>query len=365
MKKAIILSPSIFPNLCGMSVAANYHAYSLSDLGYKVEIIGPIPNENENNKDYLFKNLGFNVSGGTHFYNKLKGDVKSVIRYIEKKEPELLLIEGWFSWGNSLILQHDFKCKIILFSHGTSQNYYNLFSPTLLIKSIFQRLTEKNIILKTIKVVDGFFVLWNNANNRRFNDLKLIRSNKKEIFCWPNQSKFSKKVEKSETKYLINVGKMDVNKNQRELIHLLSKLPTKYKLRLCYPSENKYSRDLKNLVEKKSLRHRVEFVVGKKPTDLEKYYLTSYCYTCVSRFEVQPITIVDSLKCGLPVISYDVGCVKNFTSVIISTKKEFVKNIISLNNKNKWEEVSRQNILFYKEHITLKRNDLRSFMTQL
>lgn len=85
--------------------------------------------------------------------------------------------------------------------------------------------------------------------------------------------------------------------------------------------------------------------------EMPKFYNTLNIYVCVSKNEGTPLPVLEAMAIGIPVISTDVGIVKEAfgekqQNYIIPREKEALKDKIKelLNNKGKFKELSQENL---------------------
>lgn len=111
--------------------------------------------------------------------------------------------------------------------------------------------------------------------------------------------------EKHKIYTFINVARQDKNKNQEAIIKCFDRLQKEVDCRLILVGEGPCTQILKNLVRKLQLEEKIEFtgIVGNP----NKYYAISDCYVQASHREALPMSILEAIATGLPIVSSDVG----------------------------------------------------------
>lgn len=89
-----------------------------------------------------------------------------------------------------------------------------------------------------------------------------------------------------------------------------------------------------------------------KQQDMPEYYSSIDVYVCASKTEGTPLPVLESMACGVPVISTDVGIVrecfgeKQFNYILSERSKDSLKEKIKelYNDKSKLMELSKENL---------------------
>jgi len=108
---------------------------------------------------------------------------------------------------------------------------------------------------------------------------------------------------------LVTVSRLSKEKNIQELISylpgLLRKAPN---TRLLIVGDGPYRQKLVKLAEKLSLSDRVIFAGRVPAEDVWQYYDAGDLFVSASTFEVQGMTYVEAMACGLPLVCRDDAC---------------------------------------------------------
>lgn len=114
------------------------------------------------------------------------------------------------------------------------------------------------------------------------------------------------KLEHSERFVFLNIGRFVYAKNHETLIHAFAIFHKKYSNSYLYligqgSEENK----IKHLVKSLSLTDCVEFLGTK--AEVSYYLSTTDCFILPSRYEGMPMTLIEAMASGMPIIASNVG----------------------------------------------------------
>lgn len=108
----------------------------------------------------------------------------------------------------------------------------------------------------------------------------------------------------------INVARQDDNKNQAVLIDLFARLHKNYpRTNLLLIGDGPNHEKLKNQCKECGIAESVE--MPGNVADAEKYYARADVYVQTSHREAMPLSILEAMAAGLPIISTDVGGIKD------------------------------------------------------
>jgi glycosyltransferase involved in cell wall biosynthesis len=113
-------------------------------------------------------------------------------------------------------------------------------------------------------------------------------------------------LEKSGEIRLLNIGRMARAKNQKLLLEAVAKVERNFKLTIV--GVGHFKTDLENMVRDLDLGDKVEFV-GNAP-DIGTLFQACHIFVLSSDYEGLPLSILEAMSAGLPVVATDVGGVK-------------------------------------------------------
>lgn len=171
--------------------------------------------------------------------------------------------------------------------------------------------------------------------------LPLIAQNKSLIV--PNVSSEPEQLKKSyKEKNIIMVGSLISVKNHEFVINNFSQIIKKFpKWKLTIIGDGPLRNDLMNLIKKKNLYKNI-FLVGNKK-NVFKYYYKSSIFLLSSISEGMNLSLIEAIKCGLPVISSNCSSSHrdlishNYNGYLFNqySNKEFLKYLTILINSEK------------------------------
>lgn len=153
----------------------------------------------------------------------------------------------------------------------------------------------------------------------------------------------------SEVKNILTITRFDFAKNSELLIPILERLIELKEIitfRFVLVGTGENLEDFKNKVGLKGLSNY--FVFAGTTEDISKYYLTSFCYISTSRWEGLPLSVMEAMAAGLPVIATNVtgnnDLIENESTGFLYNLDEPEKAaelIVNLcKNKTKWSKIS-------------------------
>lgn len=240
-------------------------------------------------------------------------------------------------------LLHNLKTPLVSAEHTINKGFFihNPHSKKLawlfkyLLKITYNGVDEVIVISESMKKYlkeeinvtnNNITTIYNGIDTHKFN----LEKNK--------NIEFEKEFKNAKIK-LLNVARLDDNKNQQYLINLMPDiLKEKPESRLFIIGKGEKELELKSLIKKLNLENYV-FLLGWK-TNVSDYMKESDLFLMASKYEGFPMTIIESISVGLPVISslsndsiYEI--LKNDIGKVIKLDDEvsFTGTIISYINK--------------------------------
>jgi glycosyltransferase involved in cell wall biosynthesis len=102
---------------------------------------------------------------------------------------------------------------------------------------------------------------------------------------------------------ILSIGRMTKQKNQKMIIQALSRTDRRFKLTLV--GSGALRSDLQSLVTEYGIDDQVEFVESQE--DITRWFLEADIFLLSSIYEGLPLSILEAMRAGLPVISTNVG----------------------------------------------------------
>ena len=331
MKKILIVVPSLGPGgaelmalnicrfldknkYCCLFVSLNARENSINDIkasNWGIEVV------------YLNKNKGFDFA----IISKLRKIIKDF-------GPDVI-----HSHMNALLYAYLAKRKKVKHIHTVhcipyGKKYYGY--PVSLIKYIF---SKKNVLPVSISNIQKQEII------RVF---KLKNKSIPLIYNGIDISLFDKPIEK-DAKYIIDVGSFREIKNQIALIkgfYEISKINDSICLLLI--GDGPMKKKCEELVDNLNIKDKVTFtgIVD----DVQNYLCKSLIYVSTSKTEANPVTFLEAMAAGLPIISTNVGGVSDILGdgngiLLDDDSPECIKvNVLFLlNNRELYDKISLNN----------------------
>jgi len=113
---------------------------------------------------------------------------------------------------------------------------------------------------------------------------------------------------------LLFVGRIAPEKGIKYLIEAMPKIIEQYReIKLLIIGDGNQKKELKDLVKKKELKEHIIFIDSLSNKELPKYYATADIFVCPSLREGSPISYVESLACGTPIVVGDLPIGREMT----------------------------------------------------
>ena len=172
----------------------------------------------------------------------------------------------------------------------------------------------------------------------------------KKFFPWVSKKKKMDRLSELKTRYgflkndkiILSVGRLEGAKNPLLLIdsfHALAKYNPNVKLLVV--GTGSLEKDVIKRVKKYNLQGNVKFLGVVSSDNVIELMKTSDVFLLTSAFEGMPISVLEALACGLPIVSTDVGEVKKvvkngFSGKIVSShsKDDIAKAVFEVLNDN-------------------------------
>ncbi len=236
---------------------------------------------------------------------------------------------------NVLFAKKIFKIKtpLIAAEHTINENFFNNNPFSKRFKIFFKYLSKI-----TYNRVDEVIVISNSMKKYLQEVIKVTNQNITVIYNGIDTNKFSPtknqniefEKEFKEVKIrLLNVARLDDNKNQQYLVNLMPEiLKHKPEARLFIIGKGEKEEELKELIKNLDLEDKV-FLLGWK-TNVADYMRESNLFLMSSKYESFGNVVIESLSCGVPVI------ISEYDEVVFEILDDSMGEIVKLENKKEY-----------------------------
>lgn len=261
------------------------------DPKVKVESLSVNYDEVNNEKNFVLKKFKFHL--------KLNRHKKKFQKFLQKEKPDI--ITAWDNLSSYICLSSKTKCKKILECHVDKSNFLGKEREKFLFRILdkYRKRKRKLNILKW----DKFIVLTEEGKEewlreRNINNLKII----------PNSLPFyPDEISSCKNKTIISVGRLVEQKGYNDLIEVWSKLFKKYPdWKLEIYGEGPLKKELQEKIDTLGMTNSL-LLKGSNKRIMERY-LESSIYVMTSKYEGMPMVLLETMACGLPVVSFDCPC---------------------------------------------------------
>lgn len=153
------------------------------------------------------------------------------------------------------------------------------------------------------------------GNRKRIAAFYNIGADRVPMVCNPvDLDRFAKPERRSHERFrFITAGRLSAVKNQQMMLRAFGAFLSKcHEAKLLILGRGEEEENLKALSEKLGIRERVEFVGY--VANVEEHLVNADVFLLSSHYEAQPLSILEAMAAGLPVISTDVGGVSDIVT---------------------------------------------------
>lgn len=219
--------------------------------------------------------------------------IYDIYKHISAFKPDIIHAHmGGVFYSLPYILTH--QTKLIVTAHSTPKEAFNARTTKVLVY-----LAKRNKVILTAVSEENKNLMAN-----------YYSIDKDKIECVNNGVDLTRYYQKEHSQLtFINVGRMDVNKNQQLIIKLFHKLDIEAKMRLVLCGDGPERIKLEKMADDLGIRQRVLFTgnVG----NVQDYLAEGDIYIQTSHREGLPLSTIEAAATKLPIISTDVGGMKN------------------------------------------------------
>ena len=305
---------TFLPRIDGITYTVSEHSKLLSARGNKIRIYAPsYPERNKNEKlngvmIERYPSIPLPTYKGTRISFP---NIYTIYKSIKKFNPDIIHFHTPGPIGISAILLARFLKKPLV------TTYHTLWSEVL------PPLPPFNIIYKFFKTDETEKDLFKNAiwkiSGEFFDDCDviispaktimrqlLIHNHKGKIVVVSNgidTNKFKAKVRAKTNLKILYVGRLSHEKNVDMVIKAFAKVVrTIPNAKMEIVGDGPVLKSLKNLVDKLKLSNQIVFHGSIDREKLVNYYKRCDVFATGSAMEVQPLTLLEAMSCGLPVV---------------------------------------------------------------
>ena len=173
------------------------------------------------------------------------------------------------------------------------------------------------------------------------------------------------KPQNSDTSEVFNlccIGNIVANKNQSQIIEALSDLPSEIQLHLYGREDSGYRKVLNEVIIKRKLEDRVHFYGFVKNTKIPEILSSQNLFILASQQEGLPVSILEAMACGVPVLSSDSGGGARYIlendngGYIFNSTEDLTQKIKTLySDANKYNELKKKAVENVSKRLSLER----------
>jgi len=269
----------------------------------------------------------------------------ALLKYVVRNEPDLIhahwiIPQGFIAYLNHKIL----KTPYVITSHGSDVMGLKGFN-------FVKRLTLKSA--KKITVVSNEIkrkILHEIDSGLRIETIPMgVDTN---IFSPQMKDESLLREHNIKGPFLLFVGRISAEKGIKYLIHAMPAVIAEYpNVKLLIIGDSDQKNELMELVKHQNLQQHVVFIGKLLNEKLPRYYATADAFICPSFREGSPVTYIESLACGTPIV---VGDLPMSREIVLENRGLLVK-------QNDSRDISRKIIGLLKTKKCLEK-DLHNFV---
>ncbi len=357
--KILFTVSTYYPKNDGVANVTKYLAEGLVKLGHQVTVITSNKNELTSNEKYNGVDIirvNLKTKAGLYFGDK--NEYRKMILYYSKMVDIIINVSTQQAFTDIILRDiPKYECKTMLYKHDMfdfrfKKNDFISFKTTInkLWKEIrwFIYYNKNGKYFKKYDCVTELHKKCYGYNffKRKYNIEQFIIENAADDEFF-NKS-FDKDFKKPFSKYILYVANYLDMKNQKLAIDefLRSDIDKTIGLVLIGSSKNNYYNFLKryitNVKEKLYLKENEKPILmlhNIKRELIPAYVSNSYLYLMTSKVERFPISLIESMACGVPFISTNVGIVKYLPGGIVANNSDINYYISQLANDNTYRSL--------------------------
>jgi len=301
--KIVIIATHYLPHVGGLELATYHLAKELDKQQNEVHIITPYPDPNKNTTPIYIHRQPIHTYPDEHpirafidgliFFRKTVKTIKEIKPDIVHAQNITNSIPAYIAWRKSRI-------PYTICIHGNLE-LMGPFLPTFL-----QRFWPK---FPHIKAAAQIITLTNEMSTlfeKKLGKKPAVIPNGVDLDRFYPAEKNEKK--KSASSVILTLSRIDNKKGLEYAIESMTKIHTKFPTaKLMIVGDGEYRSELEKLVEKNMLSATVEFPGLIPNSEVPAYLRNADLFLLPSLYEGLPLTLLEAMACGLPIISTPVS----------------------------------------------------------
>lgn len=253
--------------------------------------------------------------------------------------------------------------KIVLTLHTTGSVYSMLYSYYPLLKyTLFNHIYLRMIKNTIFNNIDRVVL---NSEIARNNFVELHPSLKPKFSTFVNNGianiTFSKGGKASEVKEIVCVGSITERKGQRFIVESVKRLTesgSMPEVHFTLVGDGNILQELETICNNNKLTKYITFVGAQ--TDVIQYLEKADIFILPSLDEGQPISIIEAMRTGLPIVSTPVGGIPylvkdGINGMLISPSEEGIRDFLSQLKDMNWVDMGKQSRQYFEREFTIER----------
>jgi glycosyltransferase involved in cell wall biosynthesis len=336
--KIVVASFTFHPDRNGVAIAAEIMVRNFTAAGHQVCVVTGMCGEsmrNDNSCEFEIHRFGMVNASICD-----PADKEAYFCFLKNSQPDLIVFHCWGAWPLEQALKHfrEIGGKKILASHGydTHTIYWHSTFPWGL-GSWLKRLPRALALPSDLRALDRLVVLSTKKDKKRLFDAWVANKlGYKNVSVIPNGIEtigwnlipcdFRERRVLSSGIFFLCVANYFPGKNQEMAIKAFCKANIAGSTLVLIGSQlgcyGNMIRDLWSIMEPAHPQLKVRFFENLDRQDVISAVLSCDITISASKGETQPLTILESMACGKPFISTDVGCVSEFEGGIVVNNTE-------------------------------------------